>query len=222
LGEKNDLSQEPSINLVTLSFNMLLMLLPDPNELANALISGGYSLIDVPRRGKLAMMGDVIARKKDIIVTLNQQRRVLGIDVQSSKAALEGFQELLGLLIDTVNINVEKNTLFFELLGKIHIKTKLDPLESMSKAFSSLKLLQEFNIILGEEVSPVMVQFMPKSKIPSDKDYFDITIRPILTSPRSKYLINVVYRSPDYTKVLTFLDGMENNLLKFIEIIEAA
>lgn len=198
------------------------MLLPDANELANALLSGGYSLIAEPRRGSIAMSGDIIARKKGIIVTLNLSRRVLGIETKSSKIASEGFQELLTHLTDTANMNIDKNTLFYELLGKIHITTQFDPLKSMSKAFRSLKFFQEFDEILGEKVSPLAIRLIPSEKIPSDSDYFDITIRPILTSPRNKFVINVVYRNINCNKVLDFLDGMEEKILKLIEIIEAA
>jgi hypothetical protein len=77
-------------------------------------------------------------------------------------------------------------------------------MDCIDKVLSQSGIVPEFGSILGQDVSPFTLRLVSKGKVPNQEDWTDIEIEPLVTRPTKTYLISVVCRSNQKSKVLSF------------------
>lgn len=199
---------------------------PFPEEqLIEGLSKKGFSEItDTPKimgAPSLQVVRAAIARKGNNEVIYNPDKGHVGISGENFKDVNRDFDILESTLKDDLEIDASaiKST---ELVLANRVYTKNDPLEVISR-FLYGKNISKFKEILGEDVKPFTVRIYSQTEISGSintiPNWVDLTIEPFIPNPKY-YFVRLIYRSTDNDKVKEISKGIDEIILKSIELIE--
>lgn len=200
--------------------NTMWLLHPNYTNLVQNLKEKKYSCPELrpgflPESGILAKKG---TQKGEVFITVEPQRRVLGIEGISIKDVTRYFNEIMDLLSSYGDI--EKNVIIHELIGNITIRSNNNPLEKIGNIFGEPKLFTQFNNALDEDLQLFSIKVVPKGKTPIETEWFELTIEPYEPQSNTHYHLRVVYRNPARTNVTSFTEDFEDRVLTLINKIE--
>ena len=196
----------------------------DASELAEALAHVGYSIqpkIPPARaRMRISFAGD-IARKNGITIDGNSDRGILGVTAKSYDSAIATYDELRAIINNELKINIEERSRFFEIIAEYKFDSIKNPLESIRKAFSKTRTLEDISNAFEHKLSMYSLRLVLEGKIPNQEEWLDITIEPDIIKPDSTYNIQVIFRSSQKRIVEQFGKDLEIRLSKVIDTIES-
>lgn len=201
---------EKYLGPVTLRLNTLWILNPNYPGLIHTFRQRGYR----PSREV-----GVLAEKGNFRVVFDPRRRVLGVAGDSSNAVVTGFKEMIEILENDIRVHLGNAIIFYELLGGLQVLADHSPLDKLNNAFRRVKIFRKFKEVMGEDVALFSMRLRPRERRPDDLEWFSITIAPVVTSPDSRYDIEIVYRSVNKDKVLTFLYELENKVIDLTKVV---
>jgi hypothetical protein len=195
-------------------------------ELIDTLLKSGYAPTTpppppAPPRGVRFSITGTIARKGEVIIDVNDDRGVLSASASSPKTAIDGLDEVLGLIKTNFKVDLGEMASFYELIGHIEVETDQNPIEKIGHIMKENRFIREFGQILGEDVSLFTLRLSPIGKVPNQTEWFDITIEPDVIKT-SIYNIEAVCRSNDKSKVQKFTEELIPKISKIIDAIESA
>ncbi len=199
-----------SILETSFSLNTLFVLHPDLSILLHFLKERGYGPPNAP---------GIIAQKANVLVTSDNQRKVIGVSTLSSEILVGGFQELMEVMEKDMGMDLDKSTFFYELIGSYRIKVDHNPLKELNSVLQQSKILGKINKAIGEDTALFSLRFVPKGRRPDSTEWFDITIEPIYTMPNNMYFVSTIYRSRNRNKVVDFLVQLERIVPQIINSI---
>jgi hypothetical protein len=168
--------------------------------------------------GRRAYVSGTIARKGNVLVDVDNQRNLVGVQGDSIKECLEVFEEIIVILKDDFDVNLEDDLNYAELIVQYLIPTESNAFEALQKSvsFKSNKL----NGILGVETSIYSYSVVPKGVLPTSKKWFEISISPKLTIPTKAYWVEVVFRDINTKSVTAFTSKLNSTVYKILNVIE--
>lgn len=169
-------------------------------ELLKQLPAIGYIVPDLVLRGT-PEVGKPIATKGDIDLVINQDNKTIGVSCRSSEKAIEAFQELRQFYLEHLDLSPNLATQYVEFNGNGWLKSKRNPVETLSQFWSKYEPLRELGKVLGQDVINFGLQLAPP-KDPIDPDWFHIYIDPLITASSSRYRIRWVWRGHNLKEVL--------------------
>ena len=196
---------------LTVSFSSLIFPL-DFADLAQALKHGGYDMtLDVPPGGLGKRVGGAgtIAKKGEVSIVADSERKFIGVDSRSVKDVLPSFEQLTQILKDTLWVDVHAQARYYEAIVQMRVQANGNPTASIGHFFRSFKNVKRLESVIGEAVSLFTIRLVPLNKLPSGEDWFDIKVEPDVSLPESAYKIEGVYRKTDYASVKTFVSSIE-------------
>lgn len=211
----------PTIETSNYAINTMWLLHPDYTNLVQKLKEKKYSCPDLrpgflPASGILAKKG---TQKGEVFITVEPQRRTLGIEGVSIKDVSRYFDEVMELLSSSYE-DIEKNVIAHELIGTIVISSNKKPLEKIGNIFGEHELFTRFKDVLGEDVTPFTIKVISKGKTPIEPEWFEITIEPYEPQINTHYHLRLIYRNPSRTKLTGFIEDFEAKALMLIDKIE--
>lgn len=207
---------------VTVSLNPVIFPL-DFADLAQALKSREYDVtVEFPPAGvgRRVGGGGTIAKRGDISVVADSDRRFIGIDGRSPKAVLSSFEELTQILKDELWVDVGAQAAYYEVTMRLHVLARQSPTAAIGRFFQKLDGVQFLESIMGEPASLFTIRLVPKGKLPGDKEWFDIRIEPDTTRPEKAFAIEVVYRKASYGHVEGFVDSIDHKINAVLDKLE--
>jgi len=176
-------------------------------------------ITQVPFKATARVSGD-IARKGDSIVSVNPVQQILSVTAMSVAGAQQVFSELEHALNKELEIGIEDMAKFFELLATYQLDSNSSPVDCIGRVLSQAGIIAELGNILGQEVSPFTLRLVSKGKVPNQEDWIDIEIEPLITRPTKTYLVSVICRSNEKSKVLSFAKELEPKIIALADLIE--
>lgn len=196
----------------------------DTGELISILTKYGYAPAApppplAPSRGIRFAMTGTIARKGGMTIDINDDRGILAATAPSSTLAISGLNEVLQLIRTNLNVDLEKQASFYELIGHGAFETDKNPLETIGKITKGNKVIEKLSEVLGEDVSLWTLKLASRGHVPNQVEWFDLTIEPDLMRS-STYNVSAVFRSQDKSRVQKFTEEFTSNIPNLIDAIE--
>jgi hypothetical protein len=191
-------------------------------EIVELLEARGFTILkevqdripQVPVGAKL-VIGGIIAEKQNILFRINQELGIIGmqgIDIEEVITEYEQFEEITK---DTSNVDLKEESRFYEIISEIIIITKKDPIVVISNIFDEHDTLRQLSTILERDVTNFGIRLVPTNMAPTDEEWLEYKIEPLIAKPRTSYQSSIIFRSTDKEKV----KDTALNLLRRIEII---
>jgi len=207
------MTEAPVIQPVEMSLNSIWMLQPDYRGIRLSLESKGYTMKQQFRGSQI-----IIAKKGTVEVFVNPERRVLGVESETSSKDLLIASEDLEKSFTEVGME-PSNLLFVEFLGNYVLQSSASPLKKLSSLKIEGNLLAKIGAILEKEVAPLTLSLTAKDSNPASSNWLNLSIEPLYPSANKSYVIRVVFRGPK-TEVTDFVKSIEKRIPKIIEQIE--
>ena len=195
----------------------------DFRELVEALKKKRYEPIaEFPSPGVGGRVGGsgTIAKRGEIAVTADSQRRFIGVDARSIGNALSAFEEILELIQRELWLDVHGQASYYEIIVRMRVQGHTNPAVAISRFFQKLEGIGELDSIIGEPVSLFTIRLIPKDKLPSDEEWFDIRIEPDMSLPETAYVIEAVYRKSTWSQVENFAETVESKIDAILDKLE--
>jgi hypothetical protein len=166
--------------------------------------------------GALTQEKIVLAKKEGVEVSFNILKIALNYVGDNPCSVRDAFRDSIKIF-ERLEFELDKIFLFYEILVRMNIKTDKTPTEVIKNS-------SNLNLEPLEDIGDLAVQTIkitPKDKDPSSYNWFNLVIEPKLASPRSRYYIYLLYRSPSKDELLNFQEGLEDRIKNMIESMES-
>jgi hypothetical protein len=177
------------------------------------------SIEPAPLGTRLEVTGTV-ARKGEVAVRLNTERQILQVEAQNPNAAVTEMASIESLLRDEFELDSSQLAEYYEFLASLNMRAKKNPLASWSAHFAELAIVQRFSEMVGREVCPFGVRLADKGGIPTQTDWFELRIEPLVQAPTTHHLVEVVFRRARGDEVLAFVRKFEDTLPALLGLVE--
>jgi hypothetical protein len=183
----------------------------------------GYTLLPIPFLpsvpvGARAYIGGRIASKKECYVDIDPNRKIVGCEGRSIDDVIEIAKELVDMTMKDFGARKE-DTDYYELIANLDVASTKGSRAKIEKALKS-EFYTKISAVLKENMSPYAITVVLSQKSPSDRVWFDITIKPDLIKSNNGYNIGVVYRHDNGDNVLSFAKELNSKILEVIRLIE--
>ncbi|MCD6283393.1 hypothetical protein J7J84_07345 [bacterium] len=195
----------------------------DPVELVRALTKIGFipteQMGPVPIGARVDVKG-ILGRKGDAVLSINTERYTLAINAPDPEYVLSEVESLESLLDEDLGFNSSGAVLYYELTAGFTLKAKKNVLESWSKHFTSMPIIEEFSEILGQPVAPFGLALVPTGEAPDQPNWFQIRLEPVLHSAELRHSIIVTCRNNDRGEVFGFGRSMDTTIQALLSAVE--
>jgi hypothetical protein len=192
-------------------------------ELAQALKKKQYNIqIDLPPAGIGRRVGGtgIIAKKGDVSVVADSERRYVGVDGRSPNDALSSFEELTQILKDELWVDVHTQSAHYEVIIRLNALSRGNPTAAIAKFYNNLEGTKAFESIIGEPISLFTLRLVPKGKLPNGREWFDIKLEPDVSRPEHAFVVEIVYRKTSYTHVKKFISTVDQKIEAILDKLE--
>jgi hypothetical protein len=201
----------------------------DINELADNLQLLGYQRIGKrePTANASAISGlrfvpvNEFFRKDDLMVDIDTERQILGVSGNDISKVLESYREIEGVLKDKMNVDLRTETRFYEVLAGFEVQTGNNPRTKIGGAPTLEGFSKLIGGVVGMDLSPFTVRLALGNALPSQEDWFEITVEPWIPKATTTYYVSTVYRNKDRENMAAFSASLENKIRGVVEAIES-
>ncbi len=195
----------------------------DIGNLTRTLKKRGYeSTMQVPPVSIGLRMGGAgtLARKGDIAITADSERRFIGIDGTSPNDVLSSFEELTEVIKNDLWVDVHGKAAYYEAIIRMNVLGRGNPTEVVGRFFQDLGTVKSLETIIGEATSLFTIRLVAKGKLTGDQEWFEIRIEPDVARPDSTYMIEIVYRKSEYGPVRDFVSTIDQKIDEILDKME--
>lgn len=175
----------------------------------------------IPIRARIEPSG-IVAKKGEITVRLDVDRRVLGVLSLDPEATLTEMESLESLLRDELGFDSPTVAQYYEFLGSVSIHAQRSPLESWTAHLAQVPVVEQASKLIGTEVSPFGLRLAPAGGVPNQLDWFDIRIEPRVQAPTEYHYADMVFRHPARDRVFAFVGNLDHLLEELVSLVEGA
>ncbi len=177
------------------------------------------SLEPAPLGTRLEVKGTV-GRKGEVSIGLNTEQHSLQVEAPNSSAAVTEMESIELLLRDEFDLESPRLAEYYEFLASLSVRATKNPLDSWYVHFAQLAVLKQFSEVVGRQVSPFGVRLAEKGGIPTQTDWFELRIEPLVQAPTTHHLIEVVFRRARGEEVFAFVRQFEDTLPGLLGLVE--
>jgi len=216
--------REKRYGSVRMTVSLTSVIFPfDFADLAQALKNKQYDItVDLPPAGIGARVGGTgtIAKRGDVSVVADSQRRFVGVDGRSPKDVLSSFEQLTQILKDELWVDVHAQGAYYEVIMRLSVLARGNPTAAITRFFEGMKGIKELESIIGEPASLFTVRLVPRDKLPSGNEWFDIRLEPDVSRPERAVAVEIVYRKASYKHVKDFVDTVDQKIEAILDRLE--
>jgi hypothetical protein len=173
-----------------------------------------------PPHGARVETGKLVARKADILLALDTDRKTMIVSAPVPPTAADEMEDLEALLRDELGIDATQFARFYELSCSLTATGTTNPLQSWAASLQQVPMLSRIPAIVGTEITPFGLRFVGKDQTPTQSEWLDIRIEPRVLAPTTHHYADVVFRHPDRTRVLQFARNLERTVQALIALLE--
>ncbi len=177
----------------------------------------GYSVTEKTPSGQQIILDlpiETLGTKNDVRVELNHIAHALNVIGTKPENVTNVFTEITSILPD-IGYELDKISLLYEIVASIIIKSDDKPIDILNKSvnlnLASLSI-DELNLdIMGMRIGGENTE---KGKS------FALAIEPNITSPSSRFLVRVLYRSKETADIEVFYKDLDTKIIDLISQME--
>lgn len=186
-------------------------------KLKEKLKTSGYSVTEKTPSEQQIILGlqiETLGTKNDVRVDLNQIAQALNVVGTKPESVTEIFTEIISILPD-IGYELDKISLLYEIVASIIIKSDNKPIDILNKSVN----LDIASLSIGGINSDIIGMRIGGENTEKGKS-FALSIEPNVTSPSSRFLARVVYRSKDIADIELFYKDLDTKIIEFISQME--
>lgn len=164
--------------------------------------------------------GKLIARKADILVALNTERKTMAVNAAGPEAAADEIETLEALVRDELGIDASQSARFYELSTALTVTSTANPLQSWDASLRGVPIVSRISDIIGAEIAPFGLRFVGRDQQPGDSEWLDVRIEPRTHAPTTHHFADIVFRHPDRTRVMEFARNLEQTVRAIVALLE--
>ena len=169
--------------------------------------------------GPRAYVTGTLARKRNVLLDIDNNRNLIGVQGESIEDTLQTFSDVVDLIREDFFVNMDEELDYVELIAHYLIKSDSNPFEVIQNS-TELKFKGEIQKILDSEISEYRFSIVPKGILPSNRKWFEISISPKLTMPTKSYWVEVIFRDKTFSPVTTFSSNLNSTISNLINTLE--
>lgn len=208
---------------LALRFNYVIFPLDQRDFFAGLRDIGFIIVKELPRNvppGMTATVAGAIARVDGMVLDMDMDRQVIGLEGSSVELVIEKFGQVESLLSDRFGLDLGQNTMFYETIASFQLQTGREPISTMSKLPGFERTIDCFGTVMGRTVTPLAIRMRLSESLPSDKEWFEITIEPFMINPKARYYVSTIFRSPERNKVVDFTKQLQTRVSEVVNSLE--
>jgi hypothetical protein len=171
--------------------------------------------------GITATIGGNVARIDGMVLDMDIDRQVIGLQGPSMELVIEKFGQVEKLLNDRFGLNLAQNIRFYEIIASFQLETGKVPVDTLGKLPGFEQVVKSFGSVMGRAVVPFALRVRLSDSLPNDEEWFEMTIEPLVINPKLRYYITTVFRSPDRNKVLGFARELQIKIPDVVKSLES-
>jgi len=175
---------------------------------------------DVPP-GITAAVAGPVARVNAMVLDMDIDRQVIGLQGPITEAVIDKFGQVEGLLNDRFALNLAQNTRFYETIASFQLETGKEPVRTFSKLSGLDRLVDSFGTVMGRTVVPFGLRMCLSGSLPGDEEWFEMTIEPLIINPKVRYYVSTIFRSPQHNKVVDFTKALQTRISDVVRSLES-
>jgi len=187
-------------------------------KLKDNLKTAGYSTTEKTLTGEQIVLDyptEVLGIKNEVRVELNHLAQALNVIGTKPNSVTEIFSNIISILPD-IGYELDKISLFYEILASVVIKSEHKPADILNKS-------------INLDLTPLSIKGIPNIEITAiriggenttEGGLYTLSIQPNPTSPSSRFLIRVQYRSKDKETIESFHVDLESKIRELISQLE--
>lgn len=186
-------------------------------KLKEKLKTTGYSVTEKTLSGQQIILDlpiETLGTKNDVRVEMNHLAQALNVVGTKPESVTEIFTEITSILPD-IGYELDKTSLFYEIIASIVIKSDDKPTDILNRSVNldlGILSLNDLNMnIIGMRIGGENIE---KGKS------FVLSIEPNVTSPSSRFLVKLQYRSRDIEIVKSFHSDLDSKIMGLISQME--
>lgn len=186
-------------------------------KLKEKLKNTGYSVTEKTLSGQQIILDlpiETLGTKNDVRVELNHLAQALNVVGTKPESVTEIFTEITSILPD-IGYELDKTSLFYEIIASIVIKSDDKPTDILNKSVN----LDLGTFSLNDIDMNIIGMRIGGENIEKGKS-FVLTIEPNVTSPSSRFLVKLQYRSRDIEIVKSFHSDLDSKIIGLISQME--
>lgn len=174
---------------------------------------------------RLSISGQIAENlEAKLSLRMDPERGIVAIEGSDIEAVIKSFDELEKWVQENTSVDFAQERRFYEFIfdGTISVGSERDPIRTISNLYSDSRTIEQFGDIIEAKVTNFGIRLVQKDRSPGEDEWLDIRVEPTVERPRSTYLANVVYRSPDKEKVIARANELLATLEQIIATIESS
>jgi len=183
-------------------------------KLKKKLEVSGYSVADKTPSGQqiiLEMPSEILGRKNDVRIELNHVAQALNVIGTNPDNVTSIFTEITSFLSE-IGYEIDNLSLFFEIVTSIIIKSSSKPKEIFNKSVNLN--LGQFTIKDISDVDVIGIRIGGEDATKNNN--FTLSIEPSPTSPNSRFLLRLQYRSENKDNVEKFYSDLDSKVINLL------
>lgn len=186
-------------------------------KLKEKLRTTGYSETEHSPASQQIILGlpiETLGTKNDVRVELNHISQALNVVGVKPESVTEIFTEISSIFPD-IGYELDKTFLFYEIVASILIKSDSIPIDILNK---SVKInLEPLSI---DELNLNIVGMRIGGENAEKGKSFTLSIEPNVTSPSSRFLVRLQYRSKETADIELFYRDLNSKIIGLISQME--
>lgn len=177
----------------------------------------GYSVTEKTLTGQQIILDlpfETLGTKNDVRVELNHLAQALNVVGTKPESVTEIFTEITSILPD-IGYELDKTSLFYEIIASIVIKSDDKPIDILNRSVN----LNIGTLALNDLDMNIIGMKIGGENIEKGKS-FVLSIEPNVTSPNSRFLVKLQYRSRDIEIVKSFYSDLDSKIICLIGQME--
>ncbi len=177
----------------------------------------GYSVTEKTLTGQQIILDlpfETLGTKNDVRVELNHLAQALNVVGTKPESVTEIFTEITSILPD-IGYELDKTSLFYEIIASIVIKSDDKPIDILNRSVN----LNIGTLALNDLDMNIIGMKIGGENIEKGKS-FVLSIEPNVTSPNSRFLVKLQYRSRDIEIVKSFYSDLDSKIIGLIGQME--
>jgi hypothetical protein len=185
----------------------------------------GYVLderLNEPRPfGTYPEFGGTIARKGTTTLIMDTRSLILGLEAKNGQSLAEDFDVLENALRSELSFDSPEHASFYEILSNALVWTKQDALAVLRKLGVNNLMASRFSEAtdLGPAANATL-RLVPTSGEVHSENWWEFQIEFSPRSPHNCYRVQIIYRSPERSKVMDLTKDIERFIRTSIELLE--
>lgn len=195
----------------------------DLRDFCRALVKQGYVLTDEAMKipfGAVVRRPTKVGNRGEFAIIIAADGNAIVLEGPSPSLTLEETKKIDSMLRADLDFDQADLIAYREFSVQLAVKSKENAVATWRNHLVEAPIFVQLSEVFGQPVSPYSISFGPVDGDPTQSEWYDMRIGPLIRPGLDHLLIEAVYRHQESSKVLEFVGRFENIVKDTLTAIE--